>query len=181
MQFCKLFWGFLFGVIALAYCEKPEEIISSVLKSNIRTLSQQEIIQQMELHFMKLKLLVALEPRKWAHPIFTKYEKGLIYDTDKDSLLTLIDHIVENSSKNPYLHEFPVTFKGQGLKTLLQNIEKDGHRGFLHHLLRHHFSFHQGKVKPVLTHSSRAQELIYKTKQVPSKPVSRKMLSAAMS
>ena len=135
MQVLALFVTLCFGSFSMALNQNPEERIGAYLKSTLNNLSHDEIIKQMELHFLTLNLLVTAQPRKWAHSKFAEHENELIpFDTDKESLQHLIDQIVENALKNPYLHDFLVRFKGPGLDKLFQDIEKDGHWG-LNHLL----------------------------------------------
>ena len=120
----------ILGQISFALNQNPEERIGAYLKSTLQNFNQNEIIKQMELHFLTLKLLVTAQPRKWAHPIFAQYEIELIPpDTDRKSLDNLIDTITQNAAKNPYLHDFLVRFKGPGLDRLSRHIEQDGHWG----------------------------------------------------
>ena len=141
-----------FCSFAIASNQNPEIRIGAYLKSTLNNISHDEIIKQMELHFLTLKLLVTAQPRKWAHSKFAEHENELIpFDTDKESLQHLIDQIVENALKNPYLHDFLVRFKGPGLDKLYQDIEKDGHWGLNHLLVTEVKIFETQKQKSFLT------------------------------
>ena len=130
MAIVKTIFGLCVVTVVSAYNENPEERIGTYLKSTIQNISQHEIIRQMELHFLSLRLLVTAQPRKWADPVFAQLENKLIpYDTDRKTLEDLIDQVVENLVKNSYLHEFLLMFKGPGLRKLLQDVDRDGHWG----------------------------------------------------
>ena len=133
MQVLALFVTLCFGSFSMALNQNPEEGIGAYLKSTLKNLTQDEIVKQMELHFLTMKLLVTAQPRKWAHPKFAQHEHDLIpYDIDKTQLEDLIDQVVENAKKNPYLHEFLVKFKGPGMDRLLRHVDQDGHWGLNH-------------------------------------------------
>ena len=152
MQVLALFVTLCFGSFSMALNQNPEERIGAYLKSTLNNLSHDEIVKQMELHFLTLKLLVTAQPRKWAHSKFAEHENELIpFDTDKESLQHLIDQIVENALKNPYLHDFLVRFKGPGLDKLFQDIEKDGYWGLNHLLVTEVKCFETQKQKSLLT------------------------------
>ena len=115
-----------------AFRQNPEEHIGTYLKSTLNNMTQIEIIRQMELHFLTLNLLITAQPRVWAHKIFVEHENELIpYDTNKESLENLIDQVVENAAKNPYLHEFLGTFNGPGLAKLQKDVQREGHWGII--------------------------------------------------
>ena len=115
-----------------AFRQNPEEQIGTYLKSTLNNMTQIEIIRQMELHFLTLNLLITAQPRVWAHKIFVEHENELIpYDTNKESLENLIDQVVENAVKNPYLREFLGTFNGPGLAKLQKDVQREGHWGII--------------------------------------------------
>ena len=130
MELLNLFIVLCFCSTTIALNLNPEEKIGAYLKSTLRNLTHDEIIKQMELHFLTMKLLVTAQPRNWAHPKFAQHEADLIpLDIDKAHLEELIDQIIENVKTNPYLHEFLVKFKGPGMDRLLLHVEQDGHWG----------------------------------------------------
>ena len=50
----------ILGSVVLGLNENPEERIGAYLKSTLHNFNQDEIIKQMELHFLTLKLLVTV-------------------------------------------------------------------------------------------------------------------------